>query len=542
MQIENLATLGKVWGFVKYHHPEIVSGARHWDYDLFRVLPDVLAARDRTSAAASMHKWLASLPAVSAPPPSVAVLETSEPALRPAIAWISDENLLGAELSADLRHIYQIRAPNNFYVSLAPYVRDPIFDHEPDYARVKFPDAGYQILALYRFWNIIEYWYPNRDIPGQNWDRALADSLSPIALAPDSEAYKRELLKLIALVRDTHANLWSSLASRPPVGACQMPVVVRFVEGKAVVTGSAARDHATGGLSAGDVIEDLDGTPVDQLVERWRPYYADSNEAARLRDIAASMTRGVCGPSHLRVQRGSEMLTATVTRVPMGTLDPLAGSTHDRPGSAFQKLSDDVAYLKLSNARAADAASYVKNAAGTKGLIIDIRNYPSEFVVFALGSLLVDKPVDFVRSTIGDLANPGVFHWGEPVSLMPAQPHYNGKVVIIVDEVSQSNAEYTAMALRAAANAVVVGSTTAGADGNTSPFALPGGLRSMISGIGVFYPDKKPTQRIGILADVPAKPTIGGIRAGRDEVLETAIRQIVGTSVPEARIEAMAKP
>src|SRR5205823_5094475 len=31
-QIENLALLGKVWGFLKYHHPSVVSGQRHWDY------------------------------------------------------------------------------------------------------------------------------------------------------------------------------------------------------------------------------------------------------------------------------------------------------------------------------------------------------------------------------------------------------------------------------------------------------------------------------------------------------------------------------
>jgi len=36
-QIANLATLGKVWGFLKYHHPAITSGTRQWDYDLFRI-------------------------------------------------------------------------------------------------------------------------------------------------------------------------------------------------------------------------------------------------------------------------------------------------------------------------------------------------------------------------------------------------------------------------------------------------------------------------------------------------------------------------
>ena len=46
-QIENLALLGKVWGFLKYHHQRVIAGKHHWDYELFRVLPKLLAARDR---------------------------------------------------------------------------------------------------------------------------------------------------------------------------------------------------------------------------------------------------------------------------------------------------------------------------------------------------------------------------------------------------------------------------------------------------------------------------------------------------------------
>jgi len=50
--------------------------------------------------------------------------------------------------------------------------------------------------------------------------------------------------------------------------------------------------------------KEIDGVPVNQLIEKWRPYYADSNEAAMLRDMARSMTRGACGPAAVLVQRG----------------------------------------------------------------------------------------------------------------------------------------------------------------------------------------------------------------------------------------------
>ena len=53
--------------------------------------------------------------------------------------------------------------------------------------------------------------------------------------------------------------------------------------------------------------------------------------------------------------------------------------------------------------------------------------------------------------------------------------------MILVDEISQSQAEYTTMAFRAGPHAIVVGSTTSGNDGNVCPIALPGGVRSMIS-------------------------------------------------------------
>jgi C-terminal processing protease CtpA/Prc len=443
-----------------------------------------------------------------------------------------------------LREIHRNRpaGERQFYVELAPNVGNPVFNNEPAYATVKLPDAGYQLLSLYRFWSIIEYWFPYRDVIGANWDDVLAAFVPRIALAGDSDTYKREMMALIARVHDTHANLWSSLDVRPPAGACRIPVTTRFIEDKAVVTGYSQPGSETAtGLQIGDVIEAIDGVAVPALVERWAPYYAASNQPTRLRDIAQSMTRGGCGAVTVRVARPGGARDVNTQRSPDS--GPPAGGrrTHDRAGETFQKLSPDVAYLKLSSVQSAQAAKYIESADGTKGLIIDIRNYPSEFMVFALGSRLVDRPTPFARFTRGDPANPGAFHWIPPVSLEPAVPRYSGKIVILIDEMSLSQAEYTAMAFRSAPDATVVGSTTAGADGNVSRVPLPGGLGSMISGIGVFYPDKRPTQRIGIIPDIEVKPTIEGIRSGRDEVVEAALRHILGPATPASEIERMAR-
>uniref|UniRef100_Q028G2 Peptidase S41 n=1 Tax=Solibacter usitatus (strain Ellin6076) TaxID=234267 RepID=Q028G2_SOLUE len=527
LQIDNLAMLGKVWGFVKYHHPLITSGQRHWDYELFRIVPAILAVPDRAAANAAINKWAAGVGEI-APCTRCARLEQESLQLRPELAWIDDKARLGDNLAATLRKIYANRpvAGTQFYLTKTPGVGNPSFQHELPYAGMRFPDSGFQMLALFRYWNIIEYWFPNRDIIGENWDDVLKQTLPKIVLAKDRDTYQLEMMALIARIHDSHANLWSSLALRPPVGACQLPVNLRFVENQAVVTGySAEAMENTSGLKVGDVIADLDGVPVAKLVQTWTPYYAASNEPTRLRDIARSMTRGECGAAKLRVFRGTQEVTLQSDRVPLGSLK--FSSSHDRPGETYQRLSSEVAYIKMSSIKNVDIPRYIDSAAGTKGLIIDIRNYPSDFVVFTLGQLLVTEKTEFVRFTSGDLANPGAFHWGPPLALNPQKPHYAGKVVILVDEVSQSNAEYTTMAFRSATGATVIGSTTAGADGNVSQIPLPGGLSTMISGIGVFYPDKRPTQRVGIVPDIEVKPTIAGILAGRDELLEAAIAEIL---------------
>ena len=162
-----------------------------------------------------------------------------------------------------------------------------------------------------------------------------------------------------------------------------------------------------------------------------------------------------------------------------------------------------------------------------KGLIIDLRCYPSHFIVFSVGKYLMPEPTEFVKFTFSSLAQPGQFVFSDPLEAGETREDYfKGKVIILINEITQSNAEYTTMALRVAPRATVVGSTTAGADGNVSQITLPGNVNTMISGIGVYYPDGTETQRVGIVPDVEVHPTIAGMRTGRDEVLERAVELV----------------
>ena len=165
-----------------------------------------------------------------------------------------------------------------------------------------------------------------------------------------------------------------------------------------------------------------------------------------------------------------------------------------------------------------------KEFENTKGIIVDMRCYPSDFMPFTFGKYIKSEVSPFVKFTSGNPSYPGSFTFSSPISNGGVKgSHYKGKVIVIVNATSQSQAEYTTMAFQSSPNVKVIGSTTAGADGDVSSIVLPGGISTMISGLGVFYPDHTPTQRVGVKIDYKMKPTIKGVTEGRDELLDKAV-------------------
>jgi C-terminal processing protease CtpA/Prc len=530
-QSANLALLAKVWGFLKYRHPRVARGELDWDAELFRVLPLVLGASDRAACNAVLAAWCKE---VGEPKPCDPCAEaTPYTRIQPRIEWIRDEARLGTELSAFLQrvHVNRFVGSQQKYVDFEP-TGNPNFEGEDPLGDAPVSDARYRLLALFRYWNIIESWFPYRDCIEEDWDAVLVEFLPRLVSTRDAESYALTVMELTARIHDTHAVLLSSLALEPPRGEACLPVIVRYIEGRPTVIGTIGLAPDTE-LRRGDVILALDGRPVAELLEEWRPYFAASNEAALLRTVGWVFTRGPAGPAQVSIERDGTRLELAETRLAIDRKVRAAASAHDLPGATFRLLSPEVAYLMLSSIRASEVPELLPALEGTRGLIIDIRNYPSDFVAYDLGQHFVTQATSFARFIQGFPDNPGAFAYSKEIQLRPRSPYYGGRLAILVDENSVSQSEYTAMAFRSVPGAVVVGSMTAGADGNVSHILLPCGLETMISGIGVFWPDGRPTQRAGIVPDIEAHPTLAGVREGRDEVLEAALQALLGEGMTQ---------
>jgi hypothetical protein len=529
---DRLVLLARVWGFLKYHHPVVTSGDKHWDFELFRMLPDYLEAGD---AKAFLVDWINGLGELDPCDPCAGL--PYEMHVAPNLDWLSDESLLSTDLSRTLRHVHRQRSADagQFFVNISAGAGFADFRRELAYEDVDLNDSGFRLLTLYRWWNIIEYWFPYRYMIDGDWSNVLVEFLPRVLLADSSEDYRLELVALATRIGDGHVGVRPTFDVLTPTGACRWPTAGCFLGGKPGVVAVAEQDDAA--LQTGDIIRTIDGPAVDELIAGWLPYYSGSNEPAQLHLMSFVMGRGPCGTSELTVDREGVIETLAVERRD----ERPPQYVHDLPGETIRMLSENVAYLTLSSFDAARVDEYLEVMAGAKALVIDIRNYPADFAVFSLGQHLVDRPTDFARFISGRMNAPGAFAWGPTVSLDPREPHFAGRIAILVDEASMSQSEYTAMAFRAAPDAVVVGSTTAGANGNVATFALPGGLVSSISGIGAYYADGSPMQRIGIVADIPAASTIDGFRAGRDEILEAALRHLLGDDLTETEIRNLAR-
>jgi C-terminal processing protease CtpA/Prc len=528
-QLDNLAVLGRVWGFAKYYHPAVARGDYNWDAELLRVLPRVLATTTLADRSQVLSTWLTNL----GPIPACTTCQEPAPGsmrLQADLDWLTDTKQLSPALSQQLVYLRQNRNQGpHYYVAATPRVGNPIFQHEETYAASATPDAGLRLLALYRYWNMVDYYFPYRYAIGEDWQRVLPEFIPEFIAASTAEQYQLALLRLAARLHDTHAAL-SSPVLQHYWGTYYAPVQVRFVENQAVVT--AYFNDALGtasGLQKGDVVLRVNGVKVADLVKAHQPLTPASNEPVQLRNIAQILLRGNTTQLAVVVRRSGRELPLTLTRYPASQLNLAINSgTPDPKAPAWRLLPGNIGHLVLGTIHDNEVSNIMKAAKDTKGLIVDLRNYPADFVVYSLVSYLLSKPTSFVKFSQLSTTYPGVFEAGPELTIPAAQstPSYAGKVLILVNELTQSSAEFHAMALRAVPGALVLGSTTAGADGNVSAIVLPGNVTTRFTGIGVFYPDGRETQRIGIVPDVEVKPTIKGISEGHDEVLEKAVQLI----------------
>lgn len=392
---------------------------------------------------------------------------------------------------------------------------------DPDYAQSPYPSRELRMLAAIKAWAVIDVFSPYRSLIA-DWDAAFRRAMPGVAGAPDAAAYLRAMRELGAATGDGHVSVRRNNDDpRRPA-----PLTVRLVEGRPVVVALGDADAVKpSGIRVGDEIVRVDGRPVADWKAELTPLTSGSTAEARAQVVVGEMLRGPAGTAVELEVVGADgrRRTATLARLTTGR--------SPRPGSHYRRIGADIGYADLTQLTVDEVASMFVWLASTRGLILDMRGYPKSTAWAIAPHINVRKARHgalFFRPVVGP---PTAWRDRDAYrffQILPTAdvPLYRGTIVVLIDDRAISQAEHSCLFFKEAAPVTFIGSPTHGANGDATVLRLPGGLRMTFTGQEVRHVNGAQLQQVGIQPHIVVRPTLAGVRAGRDEVLERALQYL----------------
>lgn len=534
----------KAWGFIKYYHSEVSTCSVNWDSVLLHVLPLVRSATTNDQFNDALDTMLAAAGpmAISTVPfPDVIAPELKR---NRDFNWMSSP-VLRTDVMVQLDTIKNNFRPhtqcwvkkNDFSTSYYGWLVFPYDDPQLDVnTTASFPDADHRMLMFIKYWTLVRYFNPYNYVSDTSWDSVFTKYIPEIETVSTPLALYHTINKIATNINDIHVEgyTYSSYFLHPP-GYYQPALRLGFTENKYVVLESLEP-----GIYPGDAIVSIDGLTTGQWEDSLRPYISAGNSSIFRRQISETILgrQSIHTPETVVIE-DSLGANHTFTLFADSTRYSVYYRKRYYPADSlvnikYTGMNCDVGYVNMGNLRISDVNPMYFSFKEKSAIIFDLRNYPNN-TAWSLGDLLLPNRTAFARDMEPDIYYPGTYYWyddsigqnGNPIS-------YKGHVIVLINEQTQSQAEYTTMMLRSMPNVTVIGSQTAGADGNITYWRISQDIFAGITSLGVFYPNGDSTQRIGIVPDSFVYPTRAGIRHHDDEVLNKALQMAcTAASVPE---------
>lgn len=537
--VDNLYLLGKIWGFLKYYHPEIAAGKYDWDKELIEFLPGYTNVKSLKERNDSLENWINRFGKISVCEScNDSILMNAK--LKPDFSWISNSEFSPA-LVETLENIKNNRIQSGQYYTKFQSqdgINMVLFQHEPGYSNIKFPNDSYGLLSVFRFWNIINYWYPYKYNLPVKWGTILKQFIKKMLAHEDEEEYTLLIEGLITAIHDSHGYYRNAITDEI-AGKYYLPFTVKIVENKIFVT-SILNDSlaALSNVKVGDIIESINDKKLAMIIEDYKNIIPASNEGSYLDKLSYRITRNSSNKTNIIVKRNNKIFqTQTYNYIPKFyppvDLNPPYFSY--QKDSSFCVVSKGIGYINVGRFNRKDSVQLGQMIHKVSKLIIDNRQNQDEQKGTGGGDIIAEMILSpdnkFARFSTLQPSYPGVFTLTEPTNMgLKSNEHYfKGDIRILTNEGTISVGEFLTMAFQKAPKAKTLGATTAGADGNVTYITLPGGIFVQFTGLGVYYPNGAETQRVGIKPDILVRPTIDEYRKFNDEQLSKAIEYLQKT-------------
>lgn len=517
----NLALFCKVWGFLKYYHSDIGGGSVNWDSTLVMNIEIVKSLQSANSIKKFYEELIPSC--IESNQFNLSDIKDSLVYDNLNISWIYDTSIFSLNTIRRLDCIYHNSYEfDSKYISKNEWVKNPIFDKDTLYNHEIHPNEKIRLLSLFRYWNIINYYYPYKYMAEISWDSVLNQFIPVFIGARDDIEYHLAVCKLTAMINDNHAYTTSEILEQN-YGNRFLPVKLEFIEGKTIISETYSDSLARlNSLKVGDLVRKINTFSTDEIRDSLSVYFSGSNYLSVQNTISYFLPRSSDTILILELCRKDSIFSINC---PTYGRAFLSGERKKKANKlAIDTLTKSIAYVDLSEITYENINPIISKLLGFEYLILDLRNN-CQFIIFDLCNLLFEKQFIFYSFTTPIYQKPGLytFQIGEPGGPETINPnHYKGKIIVLIDNGTQSVGEFTAMALLIHENSISIGNASAGADGNVSLITLPGNIKTYISGIGIYWPDGRITQRCGILPTFIVNQQIGGTKINQDDILQYA--------------------
>jgi len=520
---KEIAAFCKIWGFLKYYHPLVSKGSQNWDKEFTTRISQISSLHSRKEISEYYSSWISSLGEVATCKKcNNDVPDSLKYNLN--LSWLSDSSMFDAKLIAQLKFIRENRNQSENYYVRQTGIGNTTYKNEKPYKDSIYPSIQLRLLGLSRYWNIINYFYPYKYAIGEDWNNALTEMIPVFYNSKDTLEYHLAMLQLTAKLNDSHAG-FVTYFTNSYFGLKWAPFTFRLIDNKAIVTGFYNDSLCKlNNIKIGDIFLTVNNLPIAEIIKEKSKYIGASNDAARLSTMYYAIFNGNSDSVNVTFERDGKVTKKNLRRY---YLTDFLFEGLDAKKSTSSMLDSNIGYINMGKLQPKDVTGTINKFKKAKAIIFDARNYPN-WTIYQIANLLNSSKQPFAKFTTPNMSYPGVFNKYIPAITCGENNlnYYKGKVVLLFNERTQSQAEFTMMALQTAPNVISIGSNTVGADGDISIITFPGGYQTWMTGLGVYYPDGRETQRIGLIPNIKVVPSIEGIKQGRDEVLEKAIEII----------------
>lgn len=570
--VKNLAALAKLYGYVRFFHPtDEVKEVRNWDSFMTACVEQVEGVKDSAELAAALTELFAPVaqsvqiwsgdekdgPAPFVPSKDAKLYTVWR---HDGVGGLMEED--PSEVYSSKRMQYPVKQPGDggapmgaavvknlgggvwcrvpLTLELDAQMRtmpiatgEPAEPKRPDWWNASGDDRAARIAGVIMAWNVFQHFYPYFDVVDVDWPGVLTASMKQAAIDENRYAFYDTLKRMVGELEDGHG----SVTLPGYVWPQPLNILFDWVGDRLIVVKAG---EGVEKIKPGDEVVAIRGTPTAEWYAELRQRVSASTEGlARARVLWETPSFGMKNePVEMTFRRAGsvgEEFTVTVPRT-----SDYASLKEARPANGSE-VAPGIVYFDLNGADDPALRAAMPAISRADGVIFDLRGYPGDAAVRVLRHL-TGEPIQSAKWQIGLARFPDQenIEWRNTGRwrLTPLEPRLGSgkqKVVFITNGRAISYAESCMGIVEAYKLGEIVGEPTAGTNGNVNRFHVCGTYIIGWTGMRVIKHDDSQHHGVGIRPTIPKSRTVEGIAAGRDELLETAIKAASAMAKPETQ-------